>query len=122
MKNSIFTYWRYLSVLLVPILGSGAGCAAVAAGAAGGSGLAYMIGDLETKVNATPKEVAAAKQDSSGSIGHSSSILFAHAPPRGDRARPRHRFWYLRLFSCGRELQMVSRASRSIRSCGLETL
>jgi hypothetical protein len=60
VKNSIFTYWRYLSVLLVPILGSGAGCAAVAVGAAGGSGLAYMIGDLETKVNATPKEVAAA--------------------------------------------------------------
>jgi hypothetical protein len=65
MKDWFSAYWWLSAILLLPVAGIGAGCTAVAigaAGAAGGTGVAYMMGDLEATMDASTQVVAAASK------------------------------------------------------------
>lgn len=53
-----------LACMIVAPLAAGlvSGCAALAAGAAGGTGIAFLMGDLEATVRAEPPEIATAAE------------------------------------------------------------
>ena len=62
MAVVLFTVLAPLAALLV------SGCAVLAAGAASGTGIAYLMGDLEATVKAEPPEIARAAEAAIGDL------------------------------------------------------